>query len=161
MYLFRTALIQKLRGFTKLRAADNRVIDQKKTFIFNQFLYRKHLHLGNQIPLTLNRRHKGTRPGRRILNEWSGKWHTRLVCITHCVRRAGIRNTGNNIRLHIVPLRHLGSAVVAHLLHADPFVGAGRIAVIDPEESTDFHLLSRLHQRHTVGIRQHHNLARA
>ena len=65
----------------------------------------------------------------------------------------GIRHAGHDIRMHGIPisLRQHTSAVIAHLLYIDSFIGRSRIPVIYPEERTDPHLFSRLYKRlHTL-----------
>ena len=73
----------------------------------------------------------------------------------------GIRNARNNIRLYIVSFRHFCAAVITHLFHTDPFIGACRISVVYPEERADLHIFSRLHERHTVFMRQDDNFPRS
>ena len=61
---------------------------------------------------------------------------------------AGIRNTGYNVRMHgiAVSLCKHASTAVAHLLYIYTFIRGCRISVVNPEERTDLHFLSRLNQ---------------
>ena len=58
----------------------------------------------------------------------------------------GVWYAGDDIRFDIVTFCQICSAVVAHFFYADSLVRAGRVAIINPEKSTDFHLFSRSHQ---------------
>ena len=61
---------------------------------------------------------------------------------------AGIRNTCYNIRVNriSVSLCKHASAAIAHLLYIYTFIRCCRISVVNPEERTDLHFLSRLNQ---------------
>ena len=65
---------------------------------------------------------------------------------------AGVRDACHGVSLGAVtPCQHL-SAVVAHGLHVDALVAGGGVAVVDPEERADAHLLFGGAQRlHVVG----------
>ena len=71
----------------------------------------------------------------------------------------GVRYTGNNIRADIIAGRHFCTAVVTHLFYTQALVRAGRIAIINPEEGTDFHFLAGMNQGNTVFRCQYGNFA--
>ena len=97
-----------------------------------------------QVTLALAGGHEGPGPGGGVFDEGAGKGDFRLVGVTHRVGDAGVRDAGHNVGadvIFLIPAGQEASALVAHLLHVDPLVGGGGIAVVDPEEGADFHLL--------------------
>ena len=69
MNLLCAALIQEFRSFPKLCSPYNGIVNEQQTFSVNQFMDRKKLHLGNQIPFALNGGHKGSGPCGCILDK--------------------------------------------------------------------------------------------
>ena len=155
MYLLCPALVQEFCSLPKLGTPDDGIINQKQALVLNQIMHRDQFHPGNQIPLGLNRGHKRPGPGWGILDKGPGKGNAGAICIADGMGRAGIRYACHNIRLHMISLRQLCPAVIAHLLNTDPFIGGRRITVIDPQEGTDLHVLSGIYQRF-CSLRSHH-----
>ena len=62
--------------------------------------------------------------------------------------RTGVRHAGHYINIHavVIPFGQGRAAVIAHLLNRNPLITGGRIAVVDPEEGADPHLLSGIGQ---------------
>ena len=58
----------------------------------------------------------------------------------------GIRYTSHGVRMCVIPFCEQSTAGITHLFHADAFIGGRRIAVIDPQEGTDLHVLAGLYQ---------------
>ena len=90
------------------------------------------LHLSDQVALGLVGWHKGAGPGRRVLNRWTRKRNAGGVGIADGVGNPGVRHTSHNVRLGVVSACQQLAAVVTHFFHADPLIGRGRIAVIQP-----------------------------
>ena len=149
MYFPGAAAVEKLRGFPKLRASHDGIVDQKQAPVLDQIVNGDQLHFGDQVAPALQGGHERAGPGGRIFDKRPGIRDTGGIGIADGMRDAGIRNAGHDIGLHAagVPPRQGAAAVIAHLLHADPLVGGGGIAVVDPEESADLHFLSRRHKR--------------
>ena len=161
MYLLGAALVEKLCGLPQLCTADDGVVNEKKTLVADQGVYGNQLHAGDQISLVLACRHEGTRPGWRIFNERTGKWDAGFIGIADGMCDTGVRNACNQIRFGVIASGKHFSAGIAHGLHIDSLIGGGRIAVVNPEEGTDFHLLPRCAQRFD-SLRSHkYNLAGA
>ena len=151
MHFARTALIEKFCRLPQLRAAHDRIVNQKQTAILNEFMDRDELHLSDQIPLALHGRHEGAGPRGRIFDEGTGEGNAGFIGIPDGMRCTGIRHTGYGVRMYVrrflhIPTGQCGAAAIAHFLHADSLVRGGRISVIDPQEGTDFHVLTGLYQ---------------
>ena len=146
MDLLRSAGIQEFRGFPQLRAAHDGIVDQEHAPVLDQVAHRDQLHFGDQVPLALDGGHEGTGPGGRIFDERTGEGNARSVRVADGMGRSRIRNAGHDIRGYMVAARHGSAAVIPHFFHADPFVGGGRIAIVDPEEGADLHILARLYK---------------
>ena len=156
MDFFGTALIQELSRLAELGTAHDGIVDQKQLLLINQRLHRNQLHAGDQISLLLIRRHKGTRPGRGIFDEWSCKRNLGLICIADCMGNSGIRHACNEIRVDIasrIALRQHRSAVVTHLLDVDALIRRRRVSIVNPEERTDLHFFLRRH-KHLDALRR-------
>ena len=109
------------------------------------------------------RRHKGARPGGRVLDERARIGDAGFICVADRVRDAGIRDAGDRIGADVVALVALceqAAAAVAHFFDADALVGGGRIAVIDPQEGADLHLFARGDERADVFGIEHDDLTR-
>ena len=159
MNFFSSTLIQELCGLTKLRSANNGIINEEQALALDQFMDRDQLHMGDQVTGILDRWHEGARPGRCVFNERTGKWNAGFIGISNRMGNSGIGHTSYRIRCHIIPLCHTGSTVTAHLFYTDTLVDAGRISIIDPQKCTDLHILSGSSQC-TDFLRCHyHNLA--
>jgi len=87
-------------------------------------------------------RHKRTRPCRCIFDERSGERNTGFIGISDGMSKTGIGNTCNGVRFHSVALCQFSTAVVAHLFYTDALIGRSRIAVVNPEERTYFHVFA-------------------
>ena len=109
-------------------------------------MHGEQLHLGNQIALALDGRHKRARPSRGIFDKRAGERNAGSIGISNGVGNAGIRHTCDNIRFDVVAHRHFFTAAVAHFFYAHAFIGAGWVAVVYPQKRTDFHLLARCEQ---------------
>ena len=67
--------------------------------------------------------------------------------------RSGVRNTSHNIRLYMIPSGKQLTTTVAHLFYTDSLIGRRRITIVDPEESTDFHIFARCNQCYLVNLK--------
>ena len=108
-------------------------------------MHRNQLHLCDEIALILNGRHERARPGRRVLDKGPCERNAGLIRVADCVRGAGVRNTCHRVNLlvaHVVAFCEFLTAAHAHGLDGYALVGRGGIAVVDPEEGADAHLLS-------------------
>ena len=125
MHLFSPGPEQKVGGITKLGTAYDGIVHQNDTFIFNQFMHRNQLHLGNQVPLALDGRHERTGPGGRVFDQRTGERNAAFIGIPYRMGDAGIRNAGHiirRVRFDVIPPRHILAAVVPHLFHGNAFV---------------------------------------
>ena len=148
MNLLGTAAVQKFSCFAELGTTYDGVVYEKKFFILDQRTYRDQLHFCNEVTLVLIGRHKRSGPGWCIFNEWSCVRNAGFIGVSDGMGNAGIRNTGYNVRVHgiAVSLCKHASTSVAHLLYIYTFIRGCRISVVNPEERTDLHFLSRLNQ---------------
>ena len=140
------ALVQELRGLPQLGAPDDGVVDEQQAPVLDELVDRDKLHLGNEVPLALHGGHEGAGPGGRVLDKGPGEGDAALVGVADGVGRAGIGHTGHGVGMGVIPAGQHGAAVIAHLLHADPLVGGGGVAVVHPQEGADFHVLAGLYQ---------------
>ena len=111
----------------------------------------------NLISYILICRHKRAGPSWCVLNEWSCKRNAAFVSVTNSVCSSTVWNSGNSIRVNIVLIAagKIAAAVVAHSLNVYAFVAGSRVAVVNPEEGTDFHLFTRLLENlHFVCIKE-------
>ena len=140
-----TAVIQEFRGFPQLRATDDGVVNEQQLFVMDQSADRDQLHVGNQVTLALIGRHKGSGPGWCIFDKRPGEGNAGFIGISNGVGDTGVRNAGHTVRTYqiFVPLCQHFSAVITHFFHIDPFIGGSGVSVVNPEERTDFHVLSR------------------
>ena len=146
MHFFCPVLIEKFHRFPHLCASYNAVIYKQQFFAFNQIMHRNQLHFCNFIPHGLAGWHKASRPSWRILNKRSCKRNAAAVCIADGVRNAGIRHTAHIIDIgqfsvFDIRFRHDFPVSGTHHFDVDPFIARIRIAVICPQECTDFHFV--------------------
>ena len=152
-----SASVKVVCCFAKLSSANDRIINQKNLFTFNQLLNRNELHMCNLISDILICRHEGTRPGWCVLNKWTCKRNAAFVCITYGVGSSTVRNSGDSIRVNIVLVAacKITAAVVAHCFNVYALVAGSRVAVVNPEEGTDLHFLTRLLENfHLISIKE-------
>ena len=94
-------------------------------------------------------------PGWRVFNKGTGKGNAGFIGIADSVGNAGIGNSGHNVRMNRsfpavcrrlavsrtagaaaftaqIPVSQNPSAVVTHLLHIDPLIAGGGVAVVNP-----------------------------
>ena len=141
--LLGTAVVEELCGFSELGTAHDGVVDEQELLSLDQLVDRNELHLCDQIAFVLMGGHEGTGPGRRIFNEGSCEFHGGFVRITDGVCDTGVGNTRNEIGLDhaLISLGKAFAAVITHFFNGHAFVRGGRIAVVDPKEGTDLHLI--------------------
>ncbi len=114
----------------------------------NEFGHRNLLHLGDAIADLLVRGHEGARPGRRVLDEGTGKGLAAAVGEADGVGNTGIRYAGHVVDLRqpspgdLVPGHDL-TVAVAHHLDVDALVIGVGITVVGPQECADAHLARR------------------
>ena len=147
MDLLRAAVVQVLGGLAHLGAADDGVVDHDQAPTLDQRVHRDQLHPGDEVALGLDGGHEGARPGGGVLDEWAGEGDAGGVGVADGVGGAGVGHAGDRVGLHVVPLRQHAAAGAAHGLHVHALVGGGGVAVVDPQEGADLHLILR---------RQHH-----
>ena len=153
MYFLCTASIEKFCCLTELSSTHNGIINKKKFFVLDQFAHRDQLHPGDQVTLVLVGRHKGSWPGRCIFNKWSCIRDAGFIGIADGMCNTGVRNTCYNVRVNgiAVSFRKHTSTAVTHIFYVHAFVRCCWVSIINPEERTDFHFLSRFYQSfHTV-----------
>ena len=141
-----TAVVQELGGFAQLGAADDRVVNQQQALVFNELMNGDQLHFCDQIPAALYGGHERAGPGGGVFDKGTGEGNTGSVGIADCMSNTGIRYTGHGVRMCVIPLCKQSTAGITHLFHADAFIGGRRVAVIDPQEGTDLHILAGLYQ---------------
>ena len=83
----------------QLCAADDGVIDQQDALVFDEFTDRNQLHFSDEIAYALIRRHKGTRPGRRIFDKRTGERNAGFIGISDRMGGTGIGNTRDDVRV--------------------------------------------------------------
>ncbi len=124
------------------------------------------LHFGNLVADILIRGHKGTRPGRRILDEGARKRDAACVRVADGMRDARIWDARDVVHILrkpplLVNLRKQLTVPVAHNLYVFALIVGVRIAVIGPQEGANPHFLPRGRQRFKALRRDLDNLARA
>ena len=137
-----TDIVEILGGIAQLRSADDGVINHQEFLPADQCLDGYQLHVGDQLALALPGRHEGPGPGGGVLDEGSGKGNAGCIRIADGVGDAGVGNAGDGIGRDIVPLCQHGTALIAHLLDIHALIAGRGIAVVDPEEGADTHILS-------------------
>ena len=75
----------------------------------------------------------------------------------------GIRNAGHTVGMHVVliPSGQHAAAGITHLSTFTPFIGGCGIAIVNPQEGTDLHLLLRRHEHLDALRRNKVNLSRS
>ena len=145
MHFLRAGFIEELDRFAQLRAADDGVVDEHQLLAFDELRNRNLLHLGDLIAHLLIGGREGTRPGRGVLDERTGKGLVALVRVADGVRHAAVRHARDVIDVRHAALRGFARGhdlAVAHAHELDVLtlvVGVG-IAVIRPEERADAHV---------------------
>ena len=161
MYLFGAVPVQKIGRAAHLRAAHQRVVDQDQPFAADHVVDGDELHVRNQVAAALVLRHERARPGRRVFDEGPRQRDVRAVRIADRVRRARIGQARHAVGGGVVaPGEHV-AAVVAHLLHAQPLVRRGGVAVVDPQKGADPRLAERRRDRFVAVRGDEGDLARA
>lgn len=131
---------------TELSTADDGVVAEHQALVVDETRNRNELHGCHVFTLTLVLRHKGTCPGRSVLHEGACKLDASFVCIAQGVRSTGVRNTASGISFGGSTLSKCGTATVAGHFHIAAFVGGCWIAVVNPQEGADGHLLAGFDQ---------------
>ena len=147
MHFFCTAFIKKIHRSLQLGATNDGIIHQQQLFALNQLRHRNLLlfrHLATD-PLVTGR--ERTAPGGGVFHIGSGKGCVALIGIADGVGNAGIRNAGHIVHFRVGAIGHFVTGhdltvAIAHDFHIHAFVIGVGIAIIGPQEATDFHLFT-------------------
>ena len=144
MDFFCAALVQKISCLTKLRPADDGVIDHQQALSRDEFVDGDELHLRYQVPAALYGRHEGTRPGGGIFYKRTRIWDAGFVGVAHGVSDAGVGYAGRAVRPDMLPgfvspCQH-PAASVTDVLDVQTFVSRAGKAIVYPKEAADPHI---------------------
>ena len=144
-------LVEAVGLLAELRSAHDRVVAEYEAAVLDEPRYRDELHRRHLFALALVLRHERPRPSRRVLHERTGELDARLVRVAERMRSAGVGDPACGVDRRRIALRERRTAAIARHLDVASLVGRRRIAVVDPEERADRHLVARFDDsRHAI-----------
>ena len=129
-----THAVQQLSAVPQLGSPDYAVVTEKHPLSLEYASVGNEFHLCDQVPHILVGRHKGPRPGRRVLVDGPHVRGAVTFRISYGHSYSAVRYAAGAIHFDFVLSAHKPSCLVAHLLDILAFVGTCREAVIYPEE---------------------------
>ncbi len=146
MDFFGPVPVEEAHGPLELGPPDDGVVHEKELFVFDEAVDGDQLHPGYLLPLTLELGGEGPGPGGGVLDHGPGIGEAGFVGVAQGVADAGVGDANHGIQFgeeapFLVLLGHEGAVPVPDGLDVDTVVDGGGIAVVGPEEGTDFFFL--------------------
>ena len=160
-----TVGVQELNSFTELSASYNAVVDKQELFTLDKLVNGNKLHLCNLVSHGLALRHEAAGPCVGVLYKWACERNAASVCVTDCVRNAGIRNAADEVNIGQVAaldivFSHDLAVSGSHGLNGDSLVYRVGVAVVCPQEGADLEVVDVTLAEHLRALGRYlHDLA--
>ena len=160
-----TVGVQELNSFAELSASYNAVVDKQELFTLDKLVNGNKLHLCNLVSHGLALRHEAAGPCGGVLYKWACERNAASVCVTDCVRNAGIRNAADEVNIGQVAaldivFSHDLAVSGAHGLNGDSLVYRVGVAVVCPQEGADLEVVDVTLAEHLCALGRYlHDLA--